>query len=189
MDYKDLKWTLDNFNFYYEGNDTKKFNKLSFEEYNKKNKDLIDNDMILCYNYNILKEKWEKLVDNRISFDILINAELDIIYNELQKSIDYFDFFLWYLNKIHQCYINVDKKLKELSTDTDTTIFLADSDGNIWGCLQPDGSIMQYNYEICGDPNTNQNSIVIESPANEKPSEINACKGENDFERTEYNFC
>jgi hypothetical protein len=191
-DYKPLKWTIDNFDFYYEGSDSNHFSDLNSEIYNKKFKDLLDNDEILCYNYNIIKKKWEWLAKNRITFEYFINKEKEVIYNEIEKAIEILDFLDWYLKQTGQCYINiVDKLLLKYLNEEDTIIFVEDLDGNIIGVLLSDGSLAPYDKRIYGTPETNPNSIVIKDPTGTGHiGEINICiNKEIVLEKEEYDFC
>jgi hypothetical protein len=188
---KELKWTLDNFNFYYEGDLSSNFSDFNSEIYNQKFKDLLDNDEILCYNYNILKNKWEWLAKNRITFQYFIDKELEIIYNEIKKAVDLFDFFNWYLQNTGKCYINVvDDYLLEFANSEDTIIFVQDLNGTIIGVLQPDGTLAPYDPDIYGTPATNPNSIVITSTSTTGSiQEATFCGEEVVLEGTEYDFC
>lgn len=186
VEYKKLKWTQDNFPFYYEGNNPSKFSSLNTEIYNEKFSDLIDNDEILCYNYNILKNKWDWLDKNRITFEYLINNELYVIKNEIQKAIDVLDFFNWYLERTGNCYINiVDKTVLQYLNEKDTVIFVEEN-GKIIGVLLPDGTLAPYDKKY-GTPQTNPNSIVITK--NGDSLNYNFCGPEVDLERQEYDFC
>jgi len=191
---KDLKWNLDNFDFYYEGELSKNFSYLNSEIYNKKFQDLIDNDKILCYNYNIVKDKWEWLSKNRITFQKLIDTELEIIYNEIKKGIEVFDFFSWYLDNTGKCYINlIDDKILEYQNEIDSIIFIENLNGEIIGILQPDGTVADYNPEVYGTPATNDNSIVLTVSTTESNisgiTEPAFCGEEVIMEEKEYDFC
>jgi hypothetical protein len=85
--FKSLKWNINNFDFYYEGSKTKEYSDLNSKIYNKKFEDLLDNDEILCYNYNVIKEKWDWLLDKRVTFKEFIDAESEVVITEIQKAM------------------------------------------------------------------------------------------------------
>jgi hypothetical protein len=190
--YKSLKWTIDNFDFYYEGSESSHFSDLNSEIYNKKFKELLDNDEILCYNYNVIKKKWEWLKENRVTFDYFLNKEKEVIINEIQKAIDVIDFLNWYETQTGKCYINiVDKSTLKYLDEVDTIIFIEDAKGEIIGVLLPDGTTAPYDKKIYGTPETNKNSIVIVDPTGTGHiSELNACLNkEIELVKEEYDFC
>jgi len=172
--YKELKWTIDNFDFYYVG-DKNLYSYFNSEIYNKKLKKLIDNDEILCYNFKKLKEKWDYLKENRITFDILIEKEYEIILNEIQKALDIFDFFDWYIKRTSNCFINlIDKKLLEINDLEDTIIIVLDLSGNIIGMLDSNGDIIP----LPSDLNLNNSNVYYITSANaDHISELQNCDG------------
>jgi len=190
MNFKPLKWTKENFDFYYVGNNTNKFSYFNSKIYNEKLDKLLDNDKILCYNFTQLEEKWNWLLSQRITFEYLIEKEKEIIYSEINKAIDVLNFLEWYLDKSGNCYINIDKEILNFSLDDDTIIFVEDLNGNIIGVLMPDGTLAPYDSEIYGTPETNLNSIVVKSNnSSGSVTEPNFCSSEVTLEKEEYDFC
>jgi uncharacterized protein YuzE len=191
--FKPLKWTEDNFEFYYQGDNIQKFSEFNSEIYNKKFRDLLDNDKILCYNFNVLKEQWEWLKNNRVTFRALIEKELEFIYNEIVKADNVFNFFEWYLKQSGQCYINIiDQKLLEFSQSNDTVVVLVNLNGDIIGVLLPDGTIGEYNPDNYTE-DTDLTYITVattDSTITNIPQEMDFCGNkEVTLEEKEYDFC
>jgi len=156
--YKDLTWNFDNFNFWYDGYDQRKFSKFSNEEYNEKFRTLIDNDLENTFNLDILDKKFEKLVKERVTYKFLIEKEKEIIYRELEDiKVDIFDFFEEFSKKSSLCFINIMDSIEQYNED-DSTIFIS-VNGIIQYVLLPNGEIVPYDEEQFGIPS--DNDIII----------------------------
>jgi hypothetical protein len=194
LTFNPLKWNQDNFDFYYEGYNSEKFSEFNSEIYNKKFKDLIDNDKILCQNFEVLKKQWDWLVQNRVTFQELINKELEIIYNEIEKAEDVFKFFEWYSKKVGLCYINIiDKSLIDIQNVHDTIIILQNLNGEIIGILGPDGTIQEYQPGLCEQEGIDCSVVTIpttDQQINDLPEDVDFCEDkEIVLEEKEYDFC
>jgi hypothetical protein len=151
--YENLAWNLDNFNFWYDGYDQNKFSKFSNDEYNLKFNNILQNDTINSLNLDILTEKFNELISERISFQFLIDAEIDVISREIDTfKVDVFDFFDEYSEKLSLSFINVLDTIEQYN-DTDSGIFIT-VNGEILYVLLPTGETVAYTSEEFGYPSS-----------------------------------
>jgi len=191
----DLKWNLENFEFYYTGNLEKLYSTFGDDDYFQKFNYLLENDIILDNNLEIVKDKIAIAENERVTFDYFIDKELTIIGNELDKIKDFFNYFDWYMKNSGKCFVNQVVTEANVYDSEDTLIYVKDDlSGQILYVILPDGTQVPYDPDIYPDPyilneDGSNNSIIISATSLTQNLPLDFCQGENVFIGEEYDFC
>jgi len=194
--YNELKWSEINYPFWYDKSDISKYDFLTTENYKEKFNMLLENDEILCENFKILDKKFEDAEKDRITFDYIIEKTENIIYQEINDILNYFQFFDFYKNQSGKCYINLAPTIKQILEyqENDTIIYVQNSDGQIIGFLDNNGNILPLSelgnvdtQTISSQLSTGNAIIISENQAHSVEKDF--CTGEVVLEGQEYEFC
>jgi hypothetical protein len=182
----ELKWNLDNFEFWTESIKLGSVYGLNSSFYNEKFEQLLENDVILADTISTIDEEYERLVEYRVKYEELIPYIKESIHYDLNSYINIYELFNAYSDGMKFFYLNRPIELENIEVIVDSNTYIDEDNDGVYDYVIVNGVKIIYDEYINSGGVSTPTSGDLVIIGNE---ELNMCGEEFTYVTTEYNFC